>query len=152
MYEHFCVDITNSKWQVAKGETVRHVILWRFSFAEKRDSKSRYCWSNLYSLYQEPLDFNTSTRFQTEFVYLRWWIFATILPHKMDFKKSIVHPLIKKEALDPDELSNYTVHAYFQSFVPVKDNWRVVASQIHQSAYRKNHSSETALIRVVNDI
>ena len=72
--------------------------------------------------------------------------------HKVDFKKSIVHPLIKKETLDPDELSNYTVHAYFQSFVPVKDNWRVVASQIDQSAYRKNHSSEIALIRVVNDI
>ena len=79
-----------------------------------------------------------------------------------DFKKSIVRPLIKKEPLDSDELSNDRPISNL-SFLS-KTLERIVASQIDeylldnglyakmQSAYRKYHCTETALIRVVNDI
>ncbi|KAL9958483.1 hypothetical protein ACROYT_G035500, partial [Oculina patagonica] len=79
-----------------------------------------------------------------------------------EFKKSIVRPLIKKDTLDPDELSNQRPISNL-SFLS-KTLERIVASQIDeylhdnglyarmQSANRKYHSTETALIRVVNDI
>ena len=79
-----------------------------------------------------------------------------------DFKKSIVHPLIKKETLDSKELSNYRPISNLSFLSNTLE--RIVASKIDeylhdnsfcakmQSAYKKYHSTETALICLVNDI
>ena len=68
------------------------------------------------------------------------------------FKNALVTPLLKKRTLDEDVLNNYR---------PVE---KVVASRLNhqlrvntlqepfQSAYRMNHSTETAMLRIQNDI
>ena len=77
-------------------------------------------------------------------------------------KQSLVCPSLKKPSLDPNCLSNYRPIANL-SFLS-KTIERVVANQIYrfmaenqlfpamQSAYRKYYSTETALIKVSNDI
>ncbi len=77
-------------------------------------------------------------------------------------KTAIVHPLIKKPGLDSEILNNYrpvSQLAYISKIIE-----KVVASQIQehmkknglletmQSAYKEAHSTETALLRVQNDI
>ena len=80
----------------------------------------------------------------------------------IELKKAIVRPLLKKATLDPDSLKNYRPISNL-SFVS-KLVERVVASRLNtylsdhslydkfQSAYRSFHSTETALLRVQNDI
>jgi exonuclease III len=81
-------------------------------------------------------------------------------PHS--FTKAIVHPLLKKPSLDPDNLSNYRPISQLNFISKLLE--RIVAKQIEehlsshalflpfQSAYRKFHSTETALLTVHNDI
>ena len=78
------------------------------------------------------------------------------------FKHGLVTPIIKKKDLDPELLKNYRPITNL-SFLS-KTTERVVSNQLHQylqvnglyarmqSAYRPNHSTETALLRVHNDI
>jgi len=77
-------------------------------------------------------------------------------------KTAIVHPLIKKTSLDPSELSSFRPISNL-SFVSkilerLVDNRLTEHINKHsllpptQSAYRTNHSTETALVRVHNDI
>ena len=78
------------------------------------------------------------------------------------FKTALVSPRLKKPSLNPDELSNYRPVSNL-SFLS-KTLERVVAKQLcahldmnnlhepHQSAYRCNHSTETALLRIHTDI
>ena len=75
-------------------------------------------------------------------------------------KEAIVIPLLKKPSLDPDVLSNYRPVSNLPQLSKTLE--KVVANQLmyhadnmsdmYQSAYRKHHSTETALLCVTNDI
>ena len=79
-----------------------------------------------------------------------------------DLKSTFVKPLLKKTTLDSNDNKNY--RPIFNLSFLSKLIERVIANQIHlhlssnglvseyQSAYRKFHSSETALLRIQNDI
>ena len=78
------------------------------------------------------------------------------------FKKALVTPIIKKPTLDPDERNNYRpvsnlsfVSKVVERVVAARLNAHLSANSLHecmQSAYRPNHSVETALLKVHNDI
>ena len=78
------------------------------------------------------------------------------------FKHALVNPLLKKSTLDPEILKNYRPVSNLPFLSKVLE--RIVLTQLmthlenhnllerFQSAYRKGHSTETALLRVVNDL
>ena len=78
------------------------------------------------------------------------------------FKQAIVVPLIKKPSLPKEELSSYrpVSHLNFVSKVIEKIVQKRLLNHInsfsllpmYQSAYRMYHSTETALLRVQNDL
>lgn len=77
-------------------------------------------------------------------------------------KAAVVTPLIKKVSLNPDEMKNYRLVSNLTYVSKLLE--RVVARQLnnhinlsnlsetYQSAYKSRHSTETALVRVQNDI
>ena len=77
------------------------------------------------------------------------------------FKHAIVRPLLKKAGLDLD-LSNYRpvsnlafLSKLIEKAVVLRLNVHVDAHKLlpkNQSAYRRHHSCESALLRLVNDI
>ena len=81
-------------------------------------------------------------------------------PH--DFKQAIVTPLLKNLSLDVDELKNYRPVSNLKFISKIME--KAVAVRLtddlsdnklfepFQSAYRKDHGVETALVRVSNDI
>lgn len=87
--------------------------------------------------------------------------FSTSIVPKL-YKKALVRPLLKKASLDPNVLSNFrpVSNLLFEH----KFLERVVLNQLDayfsqfslytkfQSAYRRDHSTETALLKVQNDI
>ena len=78
------------------------------------------------------------------------------------FKHALVKPLLKKASLDPNCLKHYRPVSNLPFLLKVLE--RIVLKQFlqhlqshsllepFQSAYRKCHSTETALLRVVNDL
>jgi hypothetical protein len=83
-----------------------------------------------------------------------------IVPSQL--KQALVRPLLKKPSLDPEELNNYRpvsnlpfVSKQLERVVAARLAAHVEANDLHepfQSAFKAKHSTETALIRVNNDI
>ena len=78
------------------------------------------------------------------------------------FKSAIVHPLLKKSTLDPDNLKNYrpVSNLPFLAKITEKAVLAQLMDHLHsnnlvyplQSAYRSDHSTETALLKICNDL
>ena len=79
-----------------------------------------------------------------------------------EFKFAIVKPLLKKSNLNPDDLKNYRPISNLPFLSKLLE--RLILHQLfshlsahnllsaHQSAYRSGHSTETVLIRILNDL
>ena len=77
-------------------------------------------------------------------------------------KESIVYPLLKKAALDPEDNNNFRPISNMSFLSKTLERIAVVQLDNHltdhqlyakmQSAYRKYHSTESALLKVFNDI
>ena len=78
------------------------------------------------------------------------------------FKSAIMKPLLKKTTLNLDILKNYrpVSNLSFLSKILEKVVLRQLSNHLltnnlfysHQSAYRAGHSTETALLKIVNDL
>ena len=94
---------------------------------------------------------------------------ATIINKSLDeglvpesMKKAIIKPILKEPALDPDQISNYRPVSNLSFLSKILEKIVNVQLERHletnnlldpsQSAYRKNHSTETVLVKVLNDI
>ena len=82
--------------------------------------------------------------------------------YPVDFKDSLVTPLIKKPGLDCNVLKNYrpVSNLSFISKILEKIVFKQIVTHLQdnqlidnfQSAYKSGHSTETALLKVVNDL
>ena len=78
------------------------------------------------------------------------------------FKEAIIRPLLKKPNSDIDELKNYRpvsnlnfISKIIEKIVMARIECHLIRNNLHeptQSAYKKNHSTETALLKISNDI
>jgi len=78
------------------------------------------------------------------------------------FKKAVVRPLLKKTDADPENMKNYrpvsnlpTIEKVLEQVVAHRIDEHLQAENLHdsfQSAYRKHHSTETALLKIHADI
>ena len=78
-----------------------------------------------------------------------------------EFKTAVVKPLLKKPSLDPNELNYRSISnlpflskrlekLVLQQLVSHLSTHKL--ARIHQSAYRCPHSTETVLLRILNDL
>ena len=79
-----------------------------------------------------------------------------------DFKEALVNPLIKKQTLCKNDLKNYRPISNLSFLSKILE--KLVANRLHkhiyyhhlsnelQSAYKRFHSTETAFLKIHNDI
>ena len=77
-------------------------------------------------------------------------------------KQCILHPVLKREGLDPSDPANYRPIANVTFLSKILE--RIIANQMiayldangllpsYQSGFRKNNSTETLLIRLLSDL
>ena len=85
---------------------------------------------------------------------------TSCMPTKL--KRAHVRPRLKKSSLDPDVLNNYRpvsnlpfVSKIIEKVVDARLEEHLRENDLHeplQSAYRKHHSTETALIKIQSDV
>ena len=79
-----------------------------------------------------------------------------------NLKKAIIRPVIKKPSLDPENISNYRpvsnlsfLSKVLEKAVNVRLDKHLEANNLldsSQSAYRENYSTETVLVKILNDV
>ena len=79
-----------------------------------------------------------------------------------EFKSALIRPLLKRPNLDTDELKNYRPVSNLDFVAKVLEKLVIIRLEEHmethslhdpmQSAYKKAHSTETALVKISNDI
>ena len=78
------------------------------------------------------------------------------------FKLALIKPHLKKQTLDPDLLNNYRPVSNLHFLSKIVEKVVIQRLEVHttiddlqgsvQSAYRKQHSTETALLKIHNNI
>ena len=140
--------VTISEFQIITAEEVRKLILSKPIKTSKQDPMPanliKHCVNELLPVLTHLVNLSLSTG-------------------SMDgLKDSVISPILKKAGLDPDVLKNYrpVCNAWFLSKITEraalvqanKHMDEIVAHVKNQSGYKINHSCETLLLRISNDI
>ena len=156
---------------VGKTYLSEHVVIWGsplsypdscfiivikcFSNVEARRFKATsYLWRYIEILKSSVCIIALIVTSEFSFLFTLFSMESEILP--TDLKVASVKPLLKKQSLCSDDFKNFTpisnLSFLFRNVLPSSSLIIYMPMFPHQSTYRKLHSTDTALIRVHNDI